>query len=732
MRVYCFILFSIISFYGKAQDIKLDSLQHVTQTMKDDSTKAINLIIISNRLRIEKVDYPNAKKTAEEAIAISEKINCKTGVFKGNIALGFCIRDMSMNVEAIEIMKKAIFVFENTKELKANTDLYINHISIYTVVADIYTLMNDFSNAEKYANKALQLSEIYKVGNGKSLMALSNIFTQQENIAEAKNYALKALEIFIKDDAFDEIARTYTFLAKFAYKEGNYNAAIDYFNLCFEAYKKANSIFGARVALYNLAQVYAKVGNIDKAEACIIEIEKKYASALKDAMFLNQLKKFRFNIKIKTNDFSGLLNICNDLLDYAIKEKSIFNMKEAYGKYLLVYLNMKDTSNAFLMSEKISNLKDTLYKADISKNTSALAKQYETAKKEQQIIFLEKENKLNQEKLTKESQLSQALKTENLLKQAMLSKEHLLAEALTRENELKDEQIDQKIALQNGLERENKLKKAELYNESLLNKTLQNQNTLMAEKSRNETKIRLLMMIALIGFTTIGINYFRSYQKEKLANQKITKQSEDLKVLMREVHHRVKNNLQVIVAMLRMQARRLEDKSAIEALVNSENRLQSIALVHEKLYKSNSIGGVLLKDYLQELMDVLADQFQNKVPNFTYTVNDNSDLTTNLETAIPLGMIVNELVTNSFKYAFTTTPNAMINIQFDKLNNNIYQLTVTDNGPGLANGQLPKISNGFGLKLVQLFTEQLNGTLTYSADNGSTFMVSFSAVQTAS
>jgi two-component sensor histidine kinase len=334
--------------------------------------------------------------------------------------------------------------------------------------------------------------------------------------------------------------------------------------------------------------------------------------------------------------------------------------------------------------------------------------------------------------LNKETLLSAALKNENLLKEAKLYQEHLLGEALARENELKTDKIEQNIAIQKSLERENSLKQSELYNQALLNKTLQTENVLMTVNSKNEKIIRWLMVAALISFTAFGLNYYRNYRKQKLTNRQITKQAEELKVLMREVHHRVKNNLQVIVSMLRMQARTLEDKIAIEALTNSESRLLSIAIVHEKLYKSNNLDGVLLKDYLQDLMDVLANQYQNMAPNFTFTVHDNTALITNLDTAIPLGMIVNELVTNSFKYAFTTKENAIINLQLDKLNHNNYQLTVQDNGIGFANGQLPKSSTNLGLKLVHLFTEQLNGSLKYAVDNGSTFMVSFKAVQVAS
>jgi two-component sensor histidine kinase len=232
------------------------------------------------------------------------------------------------------------------------------------------------------------------------------------------------------------------------------------------------------------------------------------------------------------------------------------------------------------------------------------------------------------------------------------------------------------------------------------------------------------MIAALIGFTAFGVSYYRNYKRQKSDNLQIAKQAEDLKTLMKEVHHRVKNNLQLIVAMLRMQHRTIEDKAAIEALVNSENRLHAIAVVHEKLYNSENITHVLLKDYLQELIDVLSKQFHNESKPIKFKIIDNTNFSTTLDTAIPIGLIVNELVTNSLKHAFTDLEQGEIHLKISRINNN-YQLSIQDNGKGLPSGQLPEKPNTLGLRLVSLFTDQLNGTLQYSNNGGACFTILF-------
>lgn len=247
-----------------------------------------------------------------------------------------------------------------------------------------------------------------------------------------------------------------------------------------------------------------------------------------------------------------------------------------------------------------------------------------------------------------------------------------------------------------------------------------------------------LWFIGFVIFALGGLVYaFIKYRIKKLdkenirLEQVVAKRTADLNNalhqkdgLIKEVHHRVKNNLQVIIAMLRMQSRTVADKAAIDALLDSENRLQAIAMVHEKLYKSNNFINIELKDYLRELMQALVKQYHNENIAFSFSITDNYNISTSIDAAIPIGLIVNELVTNSFKYAFNNVAKGEINIVLNKTNNQ-YQLTIQDNGDGLPNGELPINPKSLGLKLVHLFTEQLNGSLAYITNKGACFTVVF-------
>jgi two-component sensor histidine kinase len=142
------------------------------------------------------------------------------------------------------------------------------------------------------------------------------------------------------------------------------------------------------------------------------------------------------------------------------------------------------------------------------------------------------------------------------------------------------------------------------------------------------------------------------------------------------------------------------------------------------LYKTENITSVLLKDYLQELIDVLAVQYHKASKPVQFKIVDNTELSTTLDTAIPVGLIVNELVTNSLKYAFTNIEHGEIKLEISRIDNK-YQLSIKDNGIGLPNGHLPETPNTLGLRLVNLFTDQLNGSLQYSSNKGACFTILF-------
>ncbi|MBC7874400.1 MAG: sensor histidine kinase, partial [Ferruginibacter sp.] len=192
--------------------------------------------------------------------------------------------------------------------------------------------------------------------------------------------------------------------------------------------------------------------------------------------------------------------------------------------------------------------------------------------------------------------------------------------------------------------------------------------------------------------------------------------------LLREIHHRVKNNLQIISGLLNLQSRQIENPEAQEAVREGRNRVKSMALIHQKLYQQDNLTGVSMKEYLEDLVSSIQQTFKDKQTTITATI-ECGNLNLDVDTAIPLGLIINELITNCYKYAFTGRNNGHIVIRLDEHATKLL-LEVRDNGIGLPEGFDMNTSRSFGMKLIQSLSAKLEATREALTDNGTVFKLS--------
>ncbi|HEY9600256.1 MAG TPA: sensor histidine kinase, partial [Allocoleopsis sp.] len=196
--------------------------------------------------------------------------------------------------------------------------------------------------------------------------------------------------------------------------------------------------------------------------------------------------------------------------------------------------------------------------------------------------------------------------------------------------------------------------------------------------------------------------------------------------LLKEIHHRVKNNLQIVSSLLQMQARRTQDLMASLVLQDSQNRIKSIALVHEKLYRSDDLANINFAQYIPDLTSHLFDSYQ--VSSDLVTLHTNIDgIFLEIDRAIPCGLIINELVSNSLKYAFPKKCQGEIWVEFHVNSGDTLTLVVRDNGIGIPESFDIETSTSLGLTLVQGLTEQLEGTLEVDCSQGTKFKITFPA-----
>jgi two-component sensor histidine kinase len=252
-------------------------------------------------------------------------------------------------------------------------------------------------------------------------------------------------------------------------------------------------------------------------------------------------------------------------------------------------------------------------------------------------------------------------------------------------------------------------------------------------------KYNLIVSAILTGFCTfiiIRMNYqeFNSYktrEKEREENQLHMQQAlREKETLLAEIHHRVKNNLSVISSLLNLQMNSVNNEYTRQILLESRNRVASMALIHQKLYRSkNNAEDVDFDTYIHELVEEIRISYPYATPLNIQVNVQAQHIPLNLTTAIPCGLILNELLTNCYKHAFTESMRGEVTITFcrsDK-DNELYELTVKDNGKGLPGNFQPSDLSSLGITIVESLTEQLDGKLSWdsSKHTGTMFSVQF-------
>nr|WP_255668583.1 PAS domain S-box protein [Methanocella sp. CWC-04] len=215
--------------------------------------------------------------------------------------------------------------------------------------------------------------------------------------------------------------------------------------------------------------------------------------------------------------------------------------------------------------------------------------------------------------------------------------------------------------------------------------------------------------------------------ERKKAEDEIKRALDEKDILLKEVHHRVKNNLQIISSLLNLQSAQIKDKHDLQLFKDSQNRIRSMALIHEKLYGNDTFSTLNFQDYVRSLTTFLFNSYSNN-KNLRLNFNIN-EINLNIDTAIPCGLIINELVSNSLKYAFPDNREGEIRIDA-YIENDMFNLCVSDNGIGLPVDFDPNGSETLGIQLVNALATQLNGKMEINGNNGTDFRLVFNYSKT--
>ena len=359
------------------------------------------------------------------------------------------------------------------------------------------------------------------------------------------------------------------------------------------------------------------------------------------------------------------------------------------------YYALKNYQAAYEYQERCMELISMVYAGENAANLQNLESVVKSNASSDEIKYLSIENKVKQLQLQNELTMRKNLEKENLLKDSLLMKEKLLGDALSNANEFQ---------------------KKELSDESQLRESLARTNDLQKEKLSQERILRLSLIIGLTTALILGGIILSQFLRQRKKSMIIAKQSEEMQILMKEIHHRVKNNLQVISSLLDLQSISIRDQQAAEAVKEGKNRVQSMALIHQDLYNERNIKGISVKHYIDSLTQGLFHSYNIKQGRIELHT-DIDDLTLDVDTVIPIGLILNELISNSLKYAFKNKESGHLWVSLKRDEKSLL-LKVKDNGPGFPSDFNWNNSESFGMKLIRAFTQKLKAKMEVYNDHG--------------
>lgn len=546
----------------------------------------------------------------------------------------------------------------------------------------VYDYREDVLTASSFYNRALEirrnLGDKRLIGN--SLSNLGALYFHAGDYKKASDYYFKAIEIREEIQDSSGLSQSYNNLGILLRNQEEYEQALDYYMKSADLKRKIGREYSAMYTMLNMGSLYIFMKEYENA----ITISKEALAIAIKYQDKSSVAALKLNIGSANTSLKNYREAELQLLEGIKMLEEIGETSTAFEGQTMLVTNYKDEGNIMEAITTIEFLKKNLDKIEPAR----LQEFYGTAS---QVYVLNSDYKQSLEMKILESEIKDSLFNAS-------SKQSLLE--LETKYELSEK--EKELALLNT---ENNLKELELSRSSII---------------RNFSLFVALLLIVVLFYGA------RNARIRDRLNKKLASSLNEKELLMKEIHHRVKNNLQIISSLLNIQSRKSENESTSMALQESKNRVQSMALIHQSLYQKENITSVQIKDYIEQLLETLMNSFG--VDNDVELKTNIQDIELDVDTTIPLGLIINELVTNAVKYAFVEE-GGKLTVSLNEFEG-ILRLEVIDNGKGIHSASLKNES--FGMSMVETLSQKLNGELSVNSDSGTSIRLDIKEYKRAS
>lgn len=583
-----------------------------------------------------------------------------------------------------------------------------------------YANLGDIKEAEVYWREtlALEIARNDSMGIGRQYTNIGTVFDTRGNLDSAIIYHNRALAIFTRKRSDVYQAIVYNNLAIDYEIKADYPQALKLYLEALVKFEKIGHKAGVGAVYSNIGNVYNQLQDYDEAIQYINKSQQ-----------IKQEINDRYGIALNDNNLGTLylrLNELDSALVYNTKSLELrreLGDKEGEGQSLLqlgaIQYKLGNYDNAEALGREAYQVAEALdNKFELGKAAVHLGRTYLQA---QQFLKAEKylliANQLTNDNRERETKLQtyEALYQLYKIRKDQRALPFHEKYAILQDSIRNDEQLREitRLALQYDFDREKEILALEREKEeALLKGQLQQQRI-----QRNSSLIGLAAGILIIALL------WRSYQQKQKSNQLLAAQKETIEqtleereTLLKEIHHRVKNNLQVISSLLSLQSRSIQDPVALGAIEEGRNRVKAMALIHQNLYQDENLVGVHLPDYIQKLTTNLINSYRIDQKQIKITQNI-APISLDADTLIPLALILNELISNALKYAFQEQEKGEIDVAINHLAGGL-EIVVSDNGRGLPPGFQPELSSSLGFKLIRSFVNKMKAHLDILSERG--------------
>lgn len=636
---------------------------------------------------------------------------------------------------------------------------------VYMSMGDIYDYRDQIDLAER---TYLEAERLMLEGKNNSMFLvhsrLYNLYIYRGNLDKAVYYALAALKSAEASD-LKNLSQFYESVGNVYYDQKEPVKSIEYYDKALESARTTNKLISGTL-IKRMTEIMITTGKENEALAFVQKVSKEFAVPLiEDTMMIFDAMAACY-VALKQYDEAEKYYLRMEALSTGANKYFVANCPYMIGKFYyrtkqydkaVPYLNscltihkgglpvhairevtfllyrIDSTQGNYLSAmnhyRSYKAITDSIYNINRNRQVEELRIQYDTERKDKELKLQGKDIEL----LTRQKLLQQAL-AEQKSKDILLQQKNI--DLLTQEKSLQE-----MVTGRQQQELTQKEKELVLQQENI--NLLHNQQQLQGEQLKQANFIKRMTIggiALLLVLLSLLLNQYRIKQRnnrtiseknERLNNLLEEKEGlieekegllEEKQLLLKEIHHRVKNNLQVVLSLLKLQSANLKDE-ALAALHDSQHRVQAMSLIHQKLYHDDNISTINMNEYIHELVEYLKDSFISRT-RIVFILHI-EPVVLDVSQAVPLGLIINEAVTNIFKHAFGDRDRGQVHISLEALNKSELALSIADNGIGLPANHAQFSKNSLGLKLMEGLSRDFNGRYTIESTAGTRIRIVF-------